>query len=75
MTPEEIYPIVKMVLSDYAHKKYDKVLVAYTDFINPAKQVARVKQLLPLEVEKTDKNWGVVSETVGQNSGERDDGR
>lgn len=66
---KEIYPIVKMVLSDYAHKKYDKILVAYTDFINPAKQIARVKQLLPLEVEKTDKNLGVVSETAGD-SGE-----
>lgn len=48
----EIYPIVKMVLSDYANRKYDKILVAYTDFINPAKQVARVKQLLPVEIKQ-----------------------
>lgn len=58
----EIYPIVKMVLSDYARKKYDKILVAYTDFINPAKQVARVKQLLPIEVEKSDAYLGIVSQ-------------
>ena len=57
----EIYPIVKMVLSDYAHKKYDKILVAYTDFVNPAKQVARVKQLLPIEVDKIDENLGLAS--------------
>jgi F-type H+-transporting ATPase subunit gamma len=50
----EIYPIVKMALSDYAHKKYDKVLVAYTDFVNPAKQIPRIKQLLPVEVESDD---------------------
>ncbi|MCX6797939.1 MAG: ATP synthase F1 subunit gamma [Candidatus Falkowbacteria bacterium] len=56
----EIYPIVKMVLSDYAHKKYDKILVAYTDFINPAKQVARVKQLLPIETDKSDSYLGIV---------------
>jgi len=57
----EIYPIVKMVLSDYANRKYDKILVAYTDFINPAKQVARVKQLLPIETEKTEQYLGIVS--------------
>lgn len=45
----EIYPIVKMAMADYTHRKYDKILVAYTDFINPAKQVARVKQLLPVD--------------------------
>ena len=54
----EIYPIVKMVLSDYGHKKYDKVLVAYTDFVNPAKQVARIKQLLPVELNSQDESLG-----------------
>jgi len=58
---KEILPIVKMALSDYAHHKYDKILVAYTDFINPAKQVARVKQLLPIETEKNDPYLGIVS--------------
>lgn len=56
----EIYPIVKMALTDYAHKKYDKILVAYTDFINPAKQVARVKQLLPIDTECKDAYLGIV---------------
>ena len=58
----EIYPIVKMVLSDYAHKKYDKILVAYTDFINPAKQIARVKQLVPVEVSSKDEYLGVTGQ-------------
>lgn len=56
----EIYPIVKLVLQDYQSGKYDKILVAYTDFVNPAKQVARVKQLLPIEVEKDDQYLGII---------------
>jgi len=59
----EINPIVKMVLSDYANKKYDKILVAYTDFVNPAKQIPRVKQLVPVEIETIDEYLGVVGES------------
>jgi len=58
----EIYPIVKMVLSDFARKKYDKILVAYTDFVNPAKQIPRVKQLVPVEVETADEYLGIVGQ-------------
>jgi len=58
----DIYPIVKMALDDYADKKYDKILLAYTDFVNPAKQVPRVKQLVPVELEGDDKYLGVVGQ-------------
>lgn len=61
---KDIYPVVKMVLDDYANKKYDKILVAYTDFINPAKQVPRVKQLVPVEVEGKDKYLGIVGQDL-----------
>ncbi len=60
----DIYPIVKMALSDYAHKKYDKILVAYTDFVNAAKQVPRVKQLVPIEVEAQDEYLGIVGQDI-----------
>jgi F-type H+-transporting ATPase subunit gamma len=51
-----------MVLSDYASRKYDKILVAYTDFINPVKQVARVKQLLPVETKNSDSYLGLAGQ-------------
>jgi F-type H+-transporting ATPase subunit gamma len=57
----EIYPLVKMALEDYLAGKYDKILVAYTDFVNAARQVPRVKQLLPVEIEKVDEYLGVIS--------------
>ena len=56
----DIYPLVKMALDNYQAGKYDKILVAYTDFVNPAKQIARVKQLLPIEVEKADDYLGII---------------
>ncbi|MFA5109067.1 MAG: ATP synthase F1 subunit gamma [Patescibacteria group bacterium] len=57
----EIYPIVKMVLTDYQDGKYDQIFVAYTDFINPVKQIPRVKQLLPVEAGAADENLGNAS--------------
>jgi len=57
---QEIRPLVKMVLQDYQSGKYDKIFVAYTDFVNPTKQIPRVKQLLPIEVEKIDEHLGAV---------------
>jgi len=58
----EIYPIVKMVLSDYANHKYDKIFVAYTDFINPVKQISRVKQLVPVEIDSQDEYLGITGQ-------------
>jgi F-type H+-transporting ATPase subunit gamma len=56
----EIYPLVKLILNEYQSGKYDKVLLAYTDFINPAKQVPRIKQILPVELD-TDQYLGAVA--------------
>jgi F-type H+-transporting ATPase subunit gamma len=57
---KEVQPIAKMVIDDFLAKKYDKVMVAYTDFINSVKQVPRVKQLLPIEIDSDDEYLGVV---------------
>jgi F-type H+-transporting ATPase subunit gamma len=59
---KEIFPIINLVIADYLSGKYDKILVAYTDFINPAKQIPRVKQILPLEFKETDAYLGLVGQ-------------
>jgi len=59
---KEIYPIINLAMADYLSGKYDKILVAYTDFINPVKQIPRVKQLLPLETESADSSLGIVGQ-------------
>lgn len=56
---KDIYPVIKLALDSYRSGQYDKIFVAYTDFVNPAKQIPRVKQLLPVEI-KPDENLGVV---------------
>lgn len=59
---KEIFPIINLVITDYLAGKYDKIFVAYTDFINPAKQIPRVKQLLPLEFNEKDSYLGIVGQ-------------
>lgn len=59
----DISPIVNMAVSEYLKGKYDKVFIAYTDFVNPAKQIPRFKQLLPVETDKADIYLGSASET------------
>lgn len=59
---KEIFPIINLVIADYLALKYDKIFVAYTDFINPAKQIPRVKQLLPLEFNENDSYLGIVGQ-------------
>lgn len=57
---KEVYDVSKMVINDFLSGKYDKVMVAYTDFVNASKQVPRVKQLLPVDIEAEDSELGVV---------------
>jgi len=56
---KEIIPVVKFIVDKYLSGDYDKILVAYTDFVNPAKQVPRIKQLLPIDISKEDEYLGV----------------
>jgi F-type H+-transporting ATPase subunit gamma len=56
----EVMPLSKLVIDDFLSGKYDKVLVAYTDFISPTKQLPRVKQLLPIDLNAKDHHLGIV---------------
>ncbi len=58
----EITPIIKLAIADFLNGRYDKVLVAYTDFVSTVKQVPRIKQLLPVDIESEDEYLGVVAD-------------
>ena len=58
----EVVPIIKMAISDFLSAKYDKVFVAYTDFVSAARQVPRVKQLLPVDINAEDEYLGIVGD-------------
>jgi len=48
-TYKDIRPVGKMVIDEFISGNYDKVAIAFTDFISPIQQVPKVMQLLPLE--------------------------
>jgi len=60
----DITPIAKMVTKDFLAGRYDKILVAYTDFVNAAVQVPRIKQLLPIDLDAQDDHLGVVGKSA-----------
>ncbi len=41
-------PISKLAIDEYSALRYDKVLVAYTDFVSALSQRANIKQILPV---------------------------
>ncbi len=57
---KEVYSVSKLVVDDFLSGKYDKIMVAYTDYVNASKQIPKVKQLLPVDIEAEDNDLGVV---------------
>lgn len=55
----EVNGIARMVIDDFLSGKYDKIMVAYTDYVNAIKQIPRVKQLLPVDLEASEDHLGV----------------
>ena len=58
----EVLPISKFIIDEYLAGNYDKIMVGYTDFVNAAKQIPRVKQLLPVEITEEDEYLGIVGQ-------------
>ena len=44
----DVAPISKLIIDEYSFGHYDKVLVAYTDFISALAQRPNIKQILPI---------------------------
>ena len=58
----EVRPIARMIVDDFLAGKYDKVLVAYTDYVTASKQLPRVKQILPIDIDAEEDHLGIVGE-------------
>lgn len=67
---KEVVALTKMIIADFLSGKYDKVMVAYTDFVSPSKQIPRVKQILPIDLEAKDHHLGIVGQDpkIGSNT-------
>ncbi len=60
-----IRPITSLLVKEFLKGKYDKVFVAYTDFMSSLKQVPHVKQLLPI-VPEIDERLGHINHAKEQ---------
>ncbi len=45
---ESVRPVSKIIIDEYLEKKYDKVVIVYTDFISAMSQESKIRQLLPV---------------------------
>lgn len=46
---EEVFPLTELAISEYTMGAYDRIVVAYTDFVSAISQTPKIKQILPLE--------------------------
>jgi len=64
----DIKPLAKIVMESYLAKKYDKVVVVYTDFVSAVTQQTRVRQILPIskiDLEKQIAEMDVLAKEYG----------
>jgi F-type H+-transporting ATPase subunit gamma len=45
---EDVRPLAKIVIDSYLEKKYDKVVVFYTDYVSAVVQQPKIRQILPI---------------------------
>ncbi len=58
-----ISPIASLIIKEFLSGNYDKVMLAYSDFVNAVKQIPRIKQLLPVDIEAEDEYLGAVGKS------------
>jgi len=58
----DIRPIAHMITKDFIEKKYDKVFVAFTDYMTALKQVPHMKQLLPITTDIDERLGHIIHE-------------
>ena len=67
----DIYSLSHLVVNDFINKKYDKVIIAYTDYVSALTQKPRIMQLLPLSTEDTDSELGAVGKADEERKAEK----
>jgi F-type H+-transporting ATPase subunit gamma len=65
ITLSSIMPISKLSMDEYSNAHYDKVLIAYTDFISALTQKPNIKQILPISKTSLKELIDSVSPDVG----------
>lgn len=63
----DVLPISKLITEEYISKNYEKVFVAYTDFVSALTQKPNIKQILPVSRQELKE----FIESVGENTTEQ----
>jgi F-type H+-transporting ATPase subunit gamma len=58
----EIMPIAHLIFKNFQAKKYDKIFVAYMDFLSSLKQMPHLKQLLPFSADIDERLGHIIHE-------------
>jgi F-type H+-transporting ATPase subunit gamma len=66
---EEVRPLAKIVVEDYQDKKYDKVVVFYTDYVSTISQKPKIRQLLPISKVDIEKQIAEMDEHAKEGDG------
>lgn len=67
-TVADIKPVSRIVMEEYLAKKYDKVVVIYTDYVSAVNQQTRIRQVLPIskiDLEKQIAEMDVIAKEYG----------
>ena len=65
---EDVRPLARLAMDDYAAKKYDKVVVAFTDYVSAVVQQPKFRQILPIsrvDIEKQLADIDMLADEVG----------
>jgi len=56
-----VRPMARLLVEDFVAEKYDKVVLAYSDFISTLMQKPRILELLPITKKQADEDLGAIS--------------
>jgi len=65
---EDVRPLARLTMDDYLAKKYDKVVVIYTNYVSTVKQETKIRQLLPIsriDIEKQIAEMDILAKEYG----------
>lgn len=60
---DNVGSLAKMIINDYEEKKYDKVVLAFTDYVNTIKQIPKFRQILPISKGDIEKQIADIKDT------------
>ena len=63
---EQVRPLAKLVIDAYNKKDYDKVVIAYTDYVSTMVQTPKIRQVLPISKVDLEKQIAEMDAAAGE---------